>query len=159
MNDVTKELETITLVPQAPVATEAVIDSKNPNPSTLAWTLGQSIPTKAGTKHIDWSVFGLIVIYALLTIAYQKLMTPPPAATDANDPQAKVMKLLPLVFVGVLFFIPMPAGVLLYLVVTMALMFLQTALVNGQEDRKTLEKAAAKAPASQVVDIHPSSAS
>ena len=78
------------------------------------------------------------------------------AATDANDPQAKVMKLLPLVFVGVLFFIPMPAGVLLYLVVTMALMFLQTALVNGQEDRKAIDKAAAKAPASQVVDIHPS---
>lgn len=107
-------------------------------------------------QNIRLDVLTLIVIYGALTLLYQKVMTPKTTAAAKDDPaaaamQSPAMKLMPLMFVVMMFFIPIPAGALIYLVVTTAMMFIQTLWVNYSEDRK---KAANPAkPSSQVVDI------
>lgn len=111
------------------------------------------VPTVAGKNTLDTDVLILILAYGLLTLLYQKVMTPAKKSADgaAPDPNAQMMKLMPLMFVGVMFFIPMPAGVLLYLVATTALMFIQTAVVNAQEDKRN--SGGSGKPGSQVVDV------
>lgn len=118
--------------------------------------LKQQIATEPGKNHINIDVLVLIVIYGLLTLLYQKVMTAktPPAAKDdptAAAMQSPAMKLMPLMFVVMMFFIPIPAGALIYLVVTTAMMFIQTVWVNFSEDRK--KTANPEKPSTQVVDI------
>jgi YidC/Oxa1 family membrane protein insertase len=117
--------------------------------------LTQEVPTLPGKTQMNWDVLALIVIYALLTLAYQQLMTAkqPKAAKDdaaGQAMQSPAMKFMPLMFVVVMFFIPIPAGALIYLVVTTALMLIQTLWVNYSEDKKAENK---EKPSTQVVDI------
>lgn len=117
--------------------------------------LAKEVPTIPGKSQMNWDVLALIVIYALLTLAYQQLMTAkqPKAAKDdaaGQAMQSPAMKFMPLMFVVVMFFIPIPAGALIYLVVTTALMLIQTLWVNYSEDKKS---ASQDKPSSQVVDI------
>lgn len=120
--------------------------------------LTQQVPTGKGTTKINMDVLILILIYGAFTLGYQKVMSgnqPKPAANAADDPAAAamnnpMMKMMPLIFVVMLFFIPIPAGVMIYLVVTTALMMIQTLWVNFSEDRKS---AAKNKPSEQVVDI------
>lgn len=118
-------------------------------------TLVQTQKQASGTPGINFDVMVLIVLYGILTLMYQKVMSPKKAAVSSEpaDPQAeaqaKMMKFLPLMFVGMMFFIPMPAGVLLYLVVTTAMMFIQTAWVNY-----TLDKDSSPAkPSDQIIEV------
>jgi membrane protein insertase Oxa1/YidC/SpoIIIJ len=97
----------------------------------------------------------MIVIYSLLTLAYQQLMTARQPKASTDDPaaaamQSPAMKFMPLMFVALMFFIPIPAGALIYLVVTTALMLIQTLWVNFSEDRKSENKSK---PSDQIVDI------
>jgi YidC/Oxa1 family membrane protein insertase len=119
-------------------------------------TLKQQVNTTPGTNHINIDVLVLIVLYGVLTLLYQRVMTPKTAPAAKDDPtaaamQSPMMKLMPLMFVVMMFFIPIPAGALIYLVVTTAMMFIQTLWVNVSEDRK--KKANPEKPSSQVVDI------
>jgi YidC/Oxa1 family membrane protein insertase len=121
--------------------------------------LTQQIPTLPGHDQFNVDVLILVLIYGVLTLGYQKVMTawaPKPAKDAKNDPaaamQASSMKFMPLIFVGMLFFIPIPAGALIYLVVTTALMLIQTLWVNIGEDKKNAAKGGGK-PSEQVVDI------
>jgi YidC/Oxa1 family membrane protein insertase len=118
--------------------------------------LTQQVPTVPGQNKWNVGVLALIVAYGVLTMLYQQVMStkqPKPAKDDpAAALQGPAMKLMPLMFVVVLFFVPIPAGALIYLVVTTALMFIQTLWVNLTEDRAKTGKSAGK-PADQVVDI------
>jgi YidC/Oxa1 family membrane protein insertase len=89
------------------------------------------LPTVQGKDKWNNDVLILIGIYALLTIGYQQVMQKfTPKTTDGPPGQAQMMNIMTLMFVAMMFFIPMPAGVLLYLVVTMLFMFVQTLWVN-----------------------------
>ena len=123
------------------------------NPNALAWTLSKSMETVKADNQMNRGVLILIAVYALLTLAYQKVMAAASPAA-ASGPQAQIMKLMPLMFVGVIVFLPIPAGVMLYLVVTMLLMFAQTLWVKITDDKD----AAKNAPSAkhQVIDIKPS---
>ncbi len=117
--------------------------------------LREEFKTIPGEQVWRIDVLILIGLYGMMTLLYQKTMEmgkPKPVA-KAGDEQAqmqqKMMKLLPLMFIVMLIFIPMPAGVMLYLVVTTALMFIQTLIVNLGE----MKKEKPEQPASQVVDI------
>jgi YidC/Oxa1 family membrane protein insertase len=123
-------------------------------------SLTQQVETTAASsdpiKNIRPDVLALIVVYGVLTLLYQKVMTAktPPAAKDdptAAAMQSPAMKLMPVLFIVMMFFIPIPAGALIYLVVTTAMMFIQTLWVNFSEDRK--KSANPEKPANQVVDI------
>jgi YidC/Oxa1 family membrane protein insertase len=120
--------------------------------------LAQEVPTVPGKSKVNWDVLGLIVVYGALTLAYQQVMSGRAPKASKDDPtaqamQSPAMKFMPLMFVVVLFFIPIPAGALIYLVVTTALMLLQTLWVNYSEDKKSAAKAASGKPSEQVVDI------
>lgn len=146
VNDATKEVETLTLTPSNPTTTTQ--DETQLSPNSLAWQLQQNVPTRQGETEVHMGIVWLIALYAILTILYQKVMSGN-ATAGMSGPQAQLMKLMPLLFVGVLFFIPIPAGVLLYLLVTMLMMFLQTLWVRTQDDKAT----PAPNAKNQVVDI------
>lgn len=136
VNEKTKEVEIITL-------------------ANNGSSVNASVPTVQGTVNWNMGVLALIVLYALMMWLYQKVMSPSknkePAKDAQGEMQQKMMKMLPMMFVVMLFFIPMPAGVLLYLVVTTALMFAQTAWVNFREDGKNPDSG--KKPSNLVVDV------
>jgi len=122
--------------------------------------LTKEVPTVPGStdlmQNLHLDVLSLIIVYGALTLAYQQLMTgrqPKPAKDDAaaQAMQSPAMKFMPLMFVVILFFIPIPAGALIYLVVTTALMLIQTLWVNYSEDKKSGSKSGR--PSEQIVDI------
>jgi YidC/Oxa1 family membrane protein insertase len=122
--------------------------------------LSLPLPTKKAPDNMDISswhldVLYLILAYAVLSWLYSKVTQPKQTAAASDDPQAaaqaKMMKLMPLMFVVMLFFFPLPAGVMIYLVVTTAMMFAQTAWVNYSEDKKKLD--AGVKPSEKVIEI------
>ena len=120
--------------------------------------LTKEVPTIPGESKMNLDVLALIVIYAALTLLYQQVMTAKQPKASKDDPaaaamQSPAMKFMPLMFVVIMFFIPIPAGALIYLVVTTALMLIQTLWVNYSEDKKDAAKADKAKPSSQVVDI------
>ncbi len=103
----------------------------------------------------NWDVTLLILVYGMLTLLYQQVMTAKQPKPSKDDPaaaamQSPAMKFMPLMFAVMLLFIPIPAGALIYLVVTTGMMLLQTLWVNFNEDRKGDGKSK---PADQIVDI------
>lgn len=148
VNESTKELERTTFIPQKTVG------ATPENPTASSWVLSSKIPTEKGEFGVHWGVLYLILFYALVTVLYQKVMQKGAAAVEG--PQAQMMKLMPLMFVGFLIFLPIPAGVILYLVVTMLLMFVQTAWVRWVDEREDGAKTGGKKPPSnQIVDVKP----
>jgi YidC/Oxa1 family membrane protein insertase len=135
INDKSKELENLSLTPQGNI-------------------LRASIPTVEAKGGLNTDVLILLLIYAALTLGYQQLMQKN-APANSDPTQARAMKLMPLMFTVMLFFIPLPAGVLLYLVVTMLLMYVQTWLVMRQEGGKDADKSAKRKPSDQIIDIKP----
>jgi YidC/Oxa1 family membrane protein insertase len=117
--------------------------------------LTEQVPTLVGKTQYNVDVIILILIYGILTLGYQKVMTAWNPKPNKDDPsaaaQAASMRFLPFIFVGMLFFIPIPAGALIYLVVTTALMLIQTVVVNLGEDKKKAAKGGK--PSEQIVDI------
>lgn len=162
VNDTTKEVERLTFTPQAPQtvvnggAAETTTPEAEaaPNPTDLSWRLADTVPTIVGETSFNMGMVALIALYGVLTVLYQRLMSGNNPA--ASGPQAQLMKLMPLMFVGVLFFIPIPAGVLLYLLATMLMMFLQTVWVKWQDDKEKANNA--PSASRQVVDINASKA-
>lgn len=125
----------------------------------LTKTFDTKAKAQSGPFAWNWDVLVLVILYGLLTLGYQRVMsawTPKPAASgdakkdDAAAMQASTMKFMPLIFVGMMFFIPIPAGALIYLVVTTALMMIQTVWVNVAEDKRSN---GANPPSTQVINI------
>jgi membrane protein insertase Oxa1/YidC/SpoIIIJ len=75
-----------------------------------------------------------------------------------EGPQAQVMKLMPLMIVALFFIWPIPAGALLYLLVTTVLMCLQTVYVHWQDNRKKDSVNLKKPPSDRIIDIKPDNA-
>ncbi|MEB3245445.1 MAG: membrane protein insertase YidC [Vampirovibrionales bacterium] len=101
--------------------------------------MGVKLPTEPGKDRFNPDVLILVVLYALVTFGYQLAMEKSANAPKPDTPQAKLqaklMRFMPLMFVVMLFFIPLPAGVLLYLIVTLLLMMVQTLWVHYQDKR------------------------
>lgn len=134
INMQSRELETLHLKPRGPWLTE-------------------SIKTVEGKPTFHKDVLILVILYGLMTLLYQKVMQK--QMTPSDDPQqamqAKMMQWMPLMFIGFLLFVPIPAGVMIYLVVTTALMFLQTVWVHYRDTQKAAKTPTP--PSAQVVDI------
>jgi membrane protein insertase Oxa1/YidC/SpoIIIJ len=115
INIKTKELESLTLKP---------VTSQQSGQIQLT----QALNTTVAKTSFHMDVMILLVIYMVLSLAYQKLMQK--SSPAASDPaQAMMMKMMPLMFTVMLFFIPIPAGVLIYLIITTLLMVVQTVWV------------------------------
>lgn len=106
--------------------------------------LAASMPTKAVKSDFHYDVLVLIVLFALTMFATQKVMM----ATNKNqqmDPtQAAMQKsmgtFMPIMIMGTFVFIPIPAGVLLYLISSNFIQVIQTVVINKQLDNEDAQR-------------------
>lgn len=105
-----------------------------------------SMPTKEvkGSFHLD--VLALIVMFGLTMVLTQKIMMMTQGAqTDPNQQaiQKSMGVFMPIMITATFVFIPVPAGVLLYLISSNVIQVAQTVIINKQleaEDTKKKQK-------------------
>lgn len=102
--------------------------------------LAASVPTTAASRAFHWDVFALIALFAITMFASQKIMMavnkPKDGAVDPTQEaiQKSMGTFMPIMIIGTFVIIPIPAGVLLYLVTSNVIQILQTVIVNKQID-------------------------
>lgn len=109
--------------------------------------LAASMPTKAVKNTFHFDVLILIALFGLTMFATQKVMMAT-NKTQQMDPTQEAMQksmgtFMPIMIMGTFIFIPIPAGVLLYLVTSNAIQIVQTVVINKQleaEDAKKKQK-------------------
>ena len=100
--------------------------------------LAASVPTTVAERTFHWDVFILIALFALTMFASQKVMMATKKPKDgALDPTQEAIQksmgtFMPIMIIGTFVIIPIPAGVLLYLVTSNIIQILQTIIVNKQ---------------------------
>jgi len=119
-----------------------------------------SVPTIPIANNLHWDVVILIVFFGLSMFLTQKFMM----AMNKNqkmDPMQEQMQktmgfMMPIMLTATFVFIPIPAGVLLYLIVSNFFQIAQTVIVNKQlEKEDELAKAQKNAPKDAVIDVEP----
>lgn len=105
-----------------------------------------SMPTVEVKKAFHWDVLVLIVLFGLTMLLSQKLMMATSNKNkDSMDPtQAAIQKsmgtFMPIMIIGTFVIIPIPAGVLIYLIVSNVIQVLQTVIINKQMDIEEANK-------------------
>ena len=102
--------------------------------------LAASFPTVAASRDFHWDVFLLIALFAITMFASQKvMMATQKNKSGATDPTQEAIQksmgtFMPIMIIGTFVIIPIPAGVLLYLVTSNVIQIVQTVIVNKQID-------------------------
>lgn len=102
--------------------------------------LAASVPTVKTERAFHWDVFILIALFAITMFASQKVMMaankPKNGAVDPTQEalQKSMGTFMPIMIIGTFVIIPIPAGVLLYLVTSNVIQIVQTVIVNKQID-------------------------
>lgn len=98
--------------------------------------LTAQIPTNEAKPSFNYDIFGLIMIFGLTMYLSQKIMMKSNATTGMDPSQEAIQKsmskIMPLMIIGMFVFIPIPAGVLLYLVTSNIIQVLQTIIIDKQ---------------------------
>lgn len=101
--------------------------------------LTASIPTVKAEKKTNFDVLLLIVLFGITMYVSQKVMMKSQAA-PMDDAQAAMQKslgkIMPIMVTGMFVFIPIPAGVMLYLVTSNVIQLLQMLVINKQLDKE-----------------------
>ena len=125
----------------------SVTDMTNKEVEKITFTkqgsvLAASVPTIVAARSFHWDVFVLIALFALTMFASQKIMMATQKPKDgAVDPTQEAIQksmgtFMPIMIIGTFVIIPIPAGVLLYLVTSNIIQILQTVIVNKQIDKE-----------------------
>lgn len=106
--------------------------------------LKASVPTTPINKTLHWDIVILILLFAGTMIASQKVMMSM-NNTEGQDPtQAALQKsmgtFMPLMIIATFVIIPIPAGVLLYLITSNIIQIVQTVIINKQIDAEDEKK-------------------
>lgn len=122
----------------------AITDMSNKEIENVTFTkqgniLGASVPTTATERAFHWDVFLLIALFAITMFASQKVMMAANKSKGASDPTQEAIQksmgtFMPIMIIGTFVIIPIPAGVLLYLVTSNIIQIVQTVIVNKQID-------------------------
>ncbi|MCA9788680.1 MAG: membrane protein insertase YidC [Cyanobacteria bacterium HKST-UBA06] len=128
-NTATKETEAVTFTP------------------TATGQMTAELPTTEGDSSLHFDILLLVALFGVTMFGSQKMM---PSAQSGNNQQQAMMKMMPLMFTGLLVFFPIPAGVLLYMVVNGLFQMIQGAIFKKGGVGKLMEKP----PSDQVVDIN-----
>lgn len=123
----------------------AVTDMSNKEIENVTFTkqgnvLASTVPTVASTRAFHWDVFILIALFAITMFASQKvMMATQKNKNGASDPTQEAIQksmgtFMPIMIIGTFIIIPIPAGVLLYLVTSNIIQIIQTVIVNKQID-------------------------
>lgn len=109
--------------------------------------LAASMPTKAVKSSLHYDVLALIILFGLTMLATQKVMMATTQSGQMDPTQQAVQKsmgtFMPIMIIATFVFIPVPAGVLLYLIVSNIFQVAQTVMINKQlelEDKKKQQK-------------------
>ena len=109
--------------------------------------LVSTIPTKEVKVAFHWDVFLLLILFMATMVISQKAMMSMNKNTNQDPAQQAMQKsmntIMPLMLGFTFFIIPIPAGVLLYLVASNCFQVVQTVIINKQleiEDEKKASK-------------------
>lgn len=98
--------------------------------------LTATVPSKAVKTNLHFDVLALILIFGLTMVAAQKAMMSMSKNQQLDPSQAAMQKsmnmFMPIMLCGTFVFIPIPAGVLLYLISSNIVQVLQTVVINKQ---------------------------
>lgn len=111
--------------------------------------LTASVPSKEVQHTFHWDILALIVLFGLTMVLSQKLMMAQTKSQASDDPTQQAIQksmgtFMPIMIIATFVIIPIPAGVLIYLIVSNIIQVLQTIIVNKQID---MEEAAKKVQA------------
>lgn len=113
------------------------------------YLLMATVPTKAVQSQFHFDVLTLIVLFGLTMVFTQKAMMAMNKGQEIDPSQAAMQKsmnmFMPIMLCGTFVLIPIPAGVLLYLISSNIVQIIQTVLINKKLD---IEFAAKKAKVS-----------
>lgn len=103
-----------------------------------------SMPTTAVKNEFHWDVLVLIILFGLTMVATQKIMMAT-SNTAQMDPTQQAMQksmgmFMPIMIMATFVFIPIPAGVLLYLIASNVIQVVQTVVINKQLDDEFAKK-------------------
>lgn len=106
--------------------------------------LKATVPTVPVNKTLHWDVILLIVLFAITMVISQKIMMAM-NKTDTTDPTQQALQksmgtFMPLMIIATFVVIPIPAGVLLYLITSNIIQILQTVLINKQIEIEEAQK-------------------
>lgn len=104
-----------------------------------------SVPTKEVQTSMHWDVALLIVLFALTMMLSQKAMMAMNKNSQQDPAQAAMQKsmntFMPIMLTFTFVIIPIPAGVLLYLIASNCFQVLQTVIINKQLEAEDAKKA------------------
>jgi YidC/Oxa1 family membrane protein insertase len=88
---------------------------------------------------INWDILGMVIFFGLSIYLNQELSGASPGGASAQQQQT-VNKITPVIFSGMFLFFPLPAGVLMYIVVANIFQTLQTVLLMREPLPENLQK-------------------
>ena len=104
-----------------------------------------SVPTKEVQTSFHWDVLALIALFAVTMIFSQKAMMSMNKNAQQDPAQAAMQKsmntFMPIMLTLTFVIIPIPAGVLLYLISSNCFQVLQTVIINKQLEAEDAQKA------------------
>lgn len=106
--------------------------------------LKATIPTTPVSKGWHWDVVVLILLFALTMILSQKIMMAINKTENADPTQEALQKsmgtFMPLMIIATFVVIPIPAGVLLYLITSNIIQIAQSIIINKQIENEEAKK-------------------
>ena len=103
-----------------------------------------TVPTVPINKSWHWDVIILIVLFAVTMFISQKIMMAVTKSDNQDPAQAALQKsmgtFMPLMILATFIVIPIPAGVLLYLITSNIIQIIQTIMINKQIDNELAAK-------------------
>lgn len=106
--------------------------------------LAASMPTKAVKSSFHFDVLILIILFGLTMVATQKVMMASTKGQQMDPTQQAMQKsmgmFMPIMIMATFVFIPIPAGVLLYLIASNVVQVIQTVVINKQLDVEDAKK-------------------
>lgn len=103
-----------------------------------------SMPTKEVKSAFHYDVLILIILFGLTMVATQKIMMATTPSQQQDPTQQAIQKsmgaFMPIMITATFVFIPIPAGVLLYLISSNVIQVVQTVVINKQLDLEAEKK-------------------
>lgn len=99
-----------------------------------------SVPTTPVNKTLHWDVLALIFLFGITMVISQRVMMAMTKTDNADPTQQALQKsmgwFMPLMIIGTFVVIPIPAGVLLYLITSNLIQIAQTVIINKQMEHE-----------------------
>ena len=106
--------------------------------------LTATFPTKELKSQLHYDVLLLIVLFGLTMFLTQKIMMATTQTKNQDPAQAAMQKsmntFMPIMLTATFIFIPIPAGVLLYLISSNIIQVIQTVVINKQLEKEDEQK-------------------